>query len=210
MHQQIYDTILNRILYGEYAPGEILNEQVLADEFNVSRTPLRKVLFRLEWENLLRVVPRTGAIVTEIEFHKMRHVFQIRFELEDLAGRLAAQNIHPVQLDRIQKLIQDCEALFSVPQQSRKLIELDLRFRNIIYAAADNPILTDQSRYLYHLTLRLTATLFNTGDWSDLVQMSHDEYAEIHAALARKDARAVGALRRKWLGLHIDRIRLKF
>ncbi|MGD9325508.1 MAG: GntR family transcriptional regulator [Desulfobacterales bacterium] len=159
---------------------------------------------------LLRIVPRTGAIVTEIEFHKMRHVFQIRAEIEDLAGRLAAENINPTQLNGIEKLVQACEKLAKMPQNSKKLIELDLKFRDILYEAADNPVLKDQSQHLYHLTLRLTATLFNTGDWSDLVRMSHDEYKEIHQALTEKDAKKAGDLRRKWLGLHLDRIKLKF
>ena len=63
------------------------------------------------FDALLRIVPRTGAIVTEIEFHKMRHVFQIRAELEDLAGRLAAENINHTQLNDIEKLVQACKKL---------------------------------------------------------------------------------------------------
>ena len=144
---------------------------------------------------LLRIVPRTGAIVTEIEFHKMRHVFHIRAELEDLAGRLAAENINHTQLNGIGKLVQACKKLAKMPQNSRKRIELDLKFRDILYEAADNPVLKDQSQHLYHCTLRLTATLFNTGDWSDLVQMSHDEYKEIHQALPKKDVTKAGDLR---------------
>lgn len=210
MHQKIYEVLLGRLLYGEYEPGEILNEQTLADEFGISRTPLRKVLFRLEWEKLLRIVPRTGAIVSEIEFHKMRHVFQIRFELEELAGRLAAENANNNHLKRLKKLIQACKRLAKMPQSSKDLIDLDLKFREILYDAADNPILKEQSQYLYHLTLRLTATLFNTGDWRDLVQMSHDEYQEIYQALVERNIHKAGDLRKKWLGLHLDRIKLKF
>ena len=55
-------------------------------------------------------------------------------------------------MDSIKKLVQACN----------KLIELDLKFRDILYEAADNPILKDQSQHLYHLTLRLTATLFES------------------------------------------------
>ena len=71
----------------------------------------------------------------------MRHVFQIRFELEDLAGRLAAENINNTHLDGIKKLIPACKKLARMPQNSKKLIELDLKFRDILYLAADNPIL---------------------------------------------------------------------
>jgi len=57
MNQQIYQKILNRILFFEYVPGQILNENALANEFGLSRTPLRDVLSRLEWEQLVKIIP---------------------------------------------------------------------------------------------------------------------------------------------------------
>ena len=100
MNKEIYSLLRDRILSMEYKPGEILNEQKLAKEFGVSRTPLREALTKLEWDKLVRVLPRIGSMVTEIEFQKMVNVFRIRFELEDLAGCLAAENIrwgHPLK-----------------------------------------------------------------------------------------------------------------
>lgn len=70
MNIEIYTQIKDRILYMDYKPGEILNEKSLAEEFGVSRTPLREILTRLEWEKLVRVLPRLwpGAINTiEVE-----------------------------------------------------------------------------------------------------------------------------------------------
>jgi DNA-binding GntR family transcriptional regulator len=49
MNREIYRTIKDRILFLEYKPGQILNENTLAEEFGVSRTPLREVLSRLVW-----------------------------------------------------------------------------------------------------------------------------------------------------------------
>ena len=70
MNEDIYRTLRERIIYLVYDPGQILKEQVLAKEFGVSRTPLRTVLFRLEWEHLVKILPRTGILVAELELNQ--------------------------------------------------------------------------------------------------------------------------------------------
>ena len=209
MNQQIYQKILNRILFFEYVPGQILNENALAKEFGLSRTPLRDVLSRLEWEQLVKIIPRTGTIVSEIEFQKIMHVFQIRLEIEDFAGRLAAQMATEAHLEEIEKINKACIKLQG--QRSQKsLVEMDFRFREVLYEAANNPVLRDMSRYLYHLTIRLSYILFERGDWSEGVKASLQEYEQVHGALSRKNSQEAGKIRRKWLRTHIERIKDKF
>ncbi|RLB74945.1 MAG: hypothetical protein DRH15_14850 [Deltaproteobacteria bacterium] len=209
MDTRIYESVLRRILFLEYPPGHILNEKALAEEFSVSRTPIREVLSRLEWEQLVRIIPRTGAIVTEIEFQKMTHVFQIRLEIEDLAGRLAGEQITEEHLKKIAAIRDECRKLFDRRDQ-KELVEIDFKFRDALYDAANNPVLKTISQYLYHLTIRLSYVLFERGDWLEGVQASLNEYQEVYEALARRDGEAAGKLRRKWLRVHIERIKNKF
>jgi DNA-binding GntR family transcriptional regulator len=209
MNYVIYQTILNRILFFEYPPSQILNENILAEEFGVSRTPLREVLNRLEWEQLVRIVPRTGTIVEDIQFQKMTHVFQIRLEIEELAGRLAGEHITDDHVDKINKLRQEYQQLFDSKSQ-RSLIEADFRFRDVLYDAANNPVLRDISKYLYNLTIRLSYILFERGDWEEQVRATFDEYNQIYEALLRRDSKQAGRLRRDWLRTHIDSIKSKF
>ena len=209
MNLDIYRTILHRILFFEYPPGRILNENLLAQEFGVSRTPLREVLNRLEWEQLVRIIPRTGTIVTEIEFRKMTQVFQIRLEIEDLAGRLAAQQATKDHLRDIDRVLQECEKMTGHRSQ-RALVETDFKFRDILYDAANNPVLRNISQYLYHLTIRLSYILFERGEWEEGVKASRDEYMQVRGTLAKRDAVAAGSARREWLKIHIERIKGKF
>jgi DNA-binding GntR family transcriptional regulator len=209
MNYEIYQTILDRILFFEYPPGQILNENILAEEFGVSRTPLREVLNRLEWEQLVRIVPRTGTIVADIEFQKMTHVFQIRLEIEELAGRLAGEHVTDDHLDKMDKVRQECEQLFDSRNQ-RSLIKVDFKFRDALYDAANNPVLKDISQYLYNLTIRLSYILFQRGDWAEQVRTSFDEYNQIYEALSRRDSQQAGTLRGEWLKTHIERIKNKF
>ena len=63
--ERIYLVLRNRISLLDYAPGQRLSEEKLAEEFGVSRTPLRRVLARLEDEGLLKSVQSVGTIVTD-------------------------------------------------------------------------------------------------------------------------------------------------
>ena len=129
--EEIYGTLLERILYMQYPPGEILNETTLAEEFGTSRGPLRDVLKRLEWKKLVMSMPRLGTQVTEIDFQKIIQVFQIRFDIEALAARLACENASPEHIARIDPLI---DRLNGIPKDGKrptgiKFIEIENQSR---------------------------------------------------------------------------------
>jgi len=167
--EDLYQEILERILFLEYRPGSILNEKQLVEEFGVGRGPLREVLKRLEWEKLVITMPRTGTMVTEIEFQKIIQVFQIRFDIEDLTGRLAAENITDEHLNKIDKIREESSKLFDNTNQ-RDLISMDIKFRDVLHEAVSNLILKDLSNYLYHLTVRVYFLVSDRRDWGEAVQ----------------------------------------
>lgn len=209
MNLQVYQTTLHRILFLEYPPGQILNENVLAKEFGISRTPLREALMKLEWEQLVRIIPRTGTIVAELEFQKMLHVFQVRLEVEALVGRLAAEQITDEHLSRIEKIGKDCGQL-SEQRDRKALAAIDRRFRETLYDAANNPVLRDMSEYLYNITFRLWYIISDRGDWGEEVQALLDEIEGTHRTLTRRIPDEAGKLRRENLRRHIERIKGKF
>ena len=209
MNKEIYSLVRDRILSMEYKPGEILNEQKLAKEFGVSRTPLREALTKLEWDKLVRVLPRTGSMVTEIEFQKMVHVFQIRFELEDLAGRLAAENVRQEHLDDLEALKQECEQMKDEIDHTT-LASIDKKLRKIVYDAADNDILTEISDFLYSLTQRLWSLMFKRGNWKGELQAIIHEMDLTHKAFSESDPEKAGDTRRRLLDEHVQRIKGNF
>lgn len=209
MNVEIYNQLRNRILFLEYSSGQILNEKVLADEFGVSRTPLREVLCRLEWEQLVRILPRSGTMVTEIEFHKMMHIFQVRLEIEGLAGRLAAEMMTPNYLESLEQLAKDCEAL--IDQRNQKgLALIDFAFRKIIYDAGNNQVLRDISDQLYSLTFRIWFMIMGHGDWTEEVVAMTNEIRATHSVLARRNPIEVCEYRKSVLLRHVERIKRKF
>lgn len=209
MNLDIYQRLKNRILFLEYKPAQILNEKTLAEEFNVSRTPLREVLNRLEWDQLVRVLPRSGTLVTEIEFQKMMHTYQVRFEIEEMVGRFAGEYLDSEDVSRLDALEKRCSRLLD-DKDVRALVNLDIEFRDILLAAARNPVLKGISNQLYEMTLRLWYIGLDRGNWREEVQTLCDELTAIGGAVRENNPQIVGALRKEHLIGHVERIGRKW
>ena len=89
LSMQIYESLREAIIEGRIAPGTRLREQALADEFDVSRVPLREAIPQLEAEGFVRTLPRRGTVVTHLTMRDIHDLFDIRESLEALAARLA-------------------------------------------------------------------------------------------------------------------------
>ncbi len=82
LKQQAYQTIRTKILNCEYAPNSYLNEEQLCKEINVSRTPIRDALSRLEQENLIKILPKKGVVVAPLNINEINMIYETRILLE--------------------------------------------------------------------------------------------------------------------------------
>ena len=85
------DALEDRILTGEIRPGERLDEVALAQQFNVSRTPVRQALFALAATGLVEHIPRRGAFAAEVGPQQLSEMFEVIAELEALCARNCAR-----------------------------------------------------------------------------------------------------------------------
>ncbi len=90
---EVFETLRDRIVRLEYKPGEILNEVEIASELDVSRTPVRNAFQQLVNLGLLTIVPRYGTQVSQVDFLKMKQLFELTRVMDPFATRLAAQKI---------------------------------------------------------------------------------------------------------------------
>jgi DNA-binding GntR family transcriptional regulator len=95
------ERISAKILAGEYPPGSRLRQEALAEEFAVSRTPIREALRQLEVKGVIQHVPNQGAIVLAPNARDIREAYQVRAELEGLAISLAVEWITDEQIERM-------------------------------------------------------------------------------------------------------------
>jgi DNA-binding GntR family transcriptional regulator len=88
---RVYEQVKARILLGQDRPGDVIAAHALAQELEVSRTPVHEGLKRLVGEGYLVTRPRIGYAVTPVNLDEMRDLFQVRTRLEALAAELAAR-----------------------------------------------------------------------------------------------------------------------
>src|SRR6476646_9829089 len=83
------------IVSGEIAPGTVLRQEQLSEQYRVSRTPVREALRRLAALGLVSFVPNRGVRVRTLSRDELREAFLVRAELESLATELAVPKITP-------------------------------------------------------------------------------------------------------------------
>jgi GntR family transcriptional regulator, rspAB operon transcriptional repressor len=205
LRSRIFETLRDRIVYMDYPPGMGLTEKDLCREFKVSRTPLREALRKLEEMKLVSVIPRFGTYVSTIDINEIRCAFEVKIKLEGLAGELAARRITPDKLEELKGLIRDSDG--STQQAGhRTFIELDARFHEIIYSAAQNPILQEFLENLHSRCARLWGSSL-----SEIIpnQEVIGQLRAVHQALQGRDARTAGQLMEAHVQYFIDRIKMQ-
>lgn len=138
IRDKVYTYLKEAILRGEYKAGDRLVERVLADKLNISRTPIREALFRLETQRFVRTVPRRGVVVNEIPQAEILEVFMILSSLESLAARLAAEKVNDAIVVEIDRLMEEMDAALD-NGNGEDAVELNVRYNDLIGQAAANP-----------------------------------------------------------------------
>lgn len=205
MNEKIYSTIKQRILNLSFKPGQNLNLKELAKELGVSQTPIREALLRLEWEKLVTIIPRMGVQVTKIDLKELKEVYRSRILIEGEIGRLAAQNITKEHLHEMKNLLKLCKEIKNEHVKS-ELVNLDNKFRKILFQAADCRTLQEISEWLYNQTLRVWFLTFDDADVLYEVNMEANEIKDTIKALSTKDQTIAGTYRRKTILGWIDRL----
>lgn len=143
----VRELIEERIVDGRFPPGMRLDEVALAQEFGVSRTPIRETLIQLSSSGLVDLRPRRGAIVTDVSPHRLCEMFEVMAELEAMCARLAARRITD---DEQAELL----AAHAACQRARDSASSDdyfahnETFHQVIYRAAHNAFLAEQAAQL--------------------------------------------------------------
>lgn len=146
--EQLGDEIEERIATGRYRPGMRLDEQELADEFEVSRTPIREALIQLSAAGLVEMRPRRGATVAEVGPARLCEMFEVMAELEAMCGRLAARRINEQEQRELLEAHRACEAARDA-QDPDEYYRLNEVFHRSIYTASHNEFLAEEATVLH-------------------------------------------------------------
>src|SRR5574344_2115012 len=98
LKEHTYEILKERMVDCIYPPGSLLNEAQLATDLNLSRTPIREAISKLEMAGFVKILPKKGIYVTDITFNDVIQVFQTRYEIEPIALKLACPHLPKEQL----------------------------------------------------------------------------------------------------------------
>lgn len=209
--ERIYQTLRMRICLLDYSPGERLREEDLADEFGVSRTPIRRVLVKLEAEGLLRSVHGVGTIVTDIEVKELAEVYELRVELAELVGRLSPVAIDDALVERFREIGERCDQMVR-KADPREFARINMEFFHLFNGLTNNVPLRELSERLYYQTTRIW--LKTASRLSAYEQLLYNEFvifqrevADVAEAVKNGDVASAAHVRRAHIAMSFARIR---
>jgi DNA-binding GntR family transcriptional regulator len=137
MTDRAYRQIEEAIITLRLRPGQVLSETQLADSLDIGRTPVREALQRLAREGMITVLPRRGALVSEINLSKQLMLLELRREIERLCARKAAQRTSPEEREAFSALADQLGRAAS-ERDDAAFMRLDLQFNQMLLAASRN------------------------------------------------------------------------
>ncbi|MGN0306499.1 MAG: GntR family transcriptional regulator [Lachnospiraceae bacterium] len=181
---RVFHKIREDILSGKYKDNEELKEVAIGEELGVSRTPVREAFRQLELEGLIHIIPNKGAYVTGITVKDVKDIYMIRSLLEGLCAKWATRHITPEQLEEMEENIYLAE-FHASKGHTGQITELDNRFHEILYEAADSKMLERQLRDFHGYVLRVRKKTLAKYKRST---QSNKEHKLILEAIKDKDA----------------------
>lgn len=203
--QSLYNTVRRRIYTLDYPPGEALREEELANEFGVSRTPIRQVLQTLEFEGLVTSRPGIGSIVTTVDLRALKEVYAFRLKLVELIGELSNPRITEDDIKNLEGLMKEANAMRSV-FDPKALALLYLRFHEQMIKLITNRPLRKVYDQLFHQTARVWLQILPELEWEDEVEAVYEEFRDVVKALRANDIAAAATVRRNHMALLLVRI----
>ena len=197
---RIAATLRDAILAGDYAPGERIRQDELAEQHGASRVPVRDALRILEAEGLVTLVANAGAWVSRISMAECQEMYRMRERLEPLLLGLNIPLLSTVQIDGLARLADAMEASDDV----ERFLELDRDFHLNCLEAAQTTVLGETVRSLWnrtqHYRRAATRLFYAEGDRS-----VHHDHQLLVGAIRRRDVEEAERV----LAGHIRRSRLE-
>ena len=209
LYQEVAERLRQRIFAHELTPGTWIDEQKLAEQYGISRTPLREALKVLASEGLVELRPRRGCYVTEISRQDLDDIFPLIAMLEGRCAAEAVKNAKPADItalkeihERLESAARDgrIDAFFEANQEFHKKIQELSGNRWLLSVIQDLRKVLKLSR-LHSLSLegrlqqsldehRLIMAALSANDATRAEKLMHDHLLSGREALAKMDAKA--------------------
>jgi DNA-binding GntR family transcriptional regulator len=191
--EDISSHLAEDIINGVFKPGQKLEEQAIAERFNVSRTPVRDAFKQLAATGLIRSRPHRGVTVVELELDQLNDLFEALSEVEAICARLSAQRMTVVERKHLENLHLK-EASVLLEKDDSVYFDYNEQIHSAIHKGGHNQALAEIAKDLRRRLSPFRGSLFfKKGNWPHHDSMEHDEL--VGAILASDSDKAYNAMR---------------
>jgi DNA-binding GntR family transcriptional regulator len=198
-----YHRLREAIVGGQFHPNERLVEASIAGRIRAGRTAVRAALVRLDQEGLVTLEKNRGARVRHVSDREALEIEEVRAALEGLLARRAAVRVKPEDLRQLRQVMNEMHERVEIGD-SIGYSELNARFHQLIWAAADHPT---ASRIVGGLKSQAIRFQYQTALRPGRAQRSLAEHETIFGALTAHDEDGAEAAMREHLAEVLDTLR---
>jgi DNA-binding GntR family transcriptional regulator len=143
LKEKAYQEVRRLIITGEIKPGDFLSERSLVERLEMSRTPIRSALDRLEIEGFIKQSPKQGVVVEEISINRAFDIYELRIAIESyVVNKLSLRTIQDSEIKRIQENLNQQKLLIDTEMYDNAsflaFLSLDLEFHNELIKIVEN------------------------------------------------------------------------
>jgi DNA-binding GntR family transcriptional regulator len=201
--ETLISTLMDWIDIGRLNPGDAIDEGQLANEFAISRTPVREALLQLEATGLIRRHPRKGATIFRPTLEEFLSILEVHAKLEALAAGLAARRLSASGAAALEAAVAACESYAREHGDGNPdaYYQLNLRFHETVAVAAGNAFLTDMIKTNARKLLAYYRARYR---YAGAIPASAAEHRAIGALITDRDSAGAEAMMQKHV--HFDQI----
>jgi DNA-binding GntR family transcriptional regulator len=203
---KIFEVLRERICLLDYRPGEIIKERELAEEFGVSRTPLRRVMNWLESDGLINSRQGHGTVVTEIDLESLKDIYFLRIKLAEMIGQSRPLAPTPAVMEGFRELREKCDSAKRAAPDYRLFAEINIGLHKQFQAVIRNRPLHEISDRLFYQTSRMWFRLLRNDDWIGEVEEMEREIVSVERYFTLGDVESAGYVRRNHLSTVVRRV----
>ncbi|BCB02298.1 GntR family transcriptional regulator [Bacillus sp. KH172YL63] len=153
---RVYGHLKDALLARKIAPGTQLVEQIISEKMEVSRTPIRHALKRLEAEGLVQIIPNRGAFVVHPSREEIISFFELRKEIEFLTVKYGLPKVKKSDIPKLYTLLEEEQETYR-QKDLLKYVELNKQFHLFLAEVSGNKFLT---RYMDEMLTQSNVYLF--------------------------------------------------
>lgn len=173
---EVYQTLLDAISDGTLVPGARITQEEIAEQMQISRSPVLQALRLLKKDGLVQDAPGRGVLVSPLTVESISNLYLIRGALDSLAAKMAAER----EFKMDQKIIENGRRI-AKGKDVKAMIEADIAFHRAIYEASGNPLIAQSAQvYWVHLRRAMGAVLQSSVQRQSI----WDEHEAIALAMA--------------------------